>query len=212
MPIAPGRSAPAHRRSAEVVLRSAPAPEWKWIDDAEVLARRPERVVLRVVVGARACPTCDGSRMPREPVLARPAHLAHRLVDVPERRHDRDADAALGRHRAELGEPAVVGARARPLQLGHDVLGRQREAGAERRHVHLGDAVREDDLAGDAVAVEHARGARRGPTRPRASRSRPAPPLRVDVGDQELLLRRLRHLRAGSAARWSKAARYCGSR
>ncbi len=93
---------------------------------------------------------------------------------------------------AELGQPAVVGARARPLQLGVDALGRERQAGPERRHVHLGDAVGKDHLAGDAVGVEDGDprvvipGARELPLAA-------LPPLGVDLVDQELL-RRLLHL------------------
>jgi O-acetylhomoserine/O-acetylserine sulfhydrylase-like pyridoxal-dependent enzyme len=49
-----------------------------------------------------------------------------------------------------------VGARTGPLQVRHDVLGGQAQAGAEGRRVHLGDAVDEDHLARDAVGIEHA--------------------------------------------------------
>ena len=159
---------------------------------AERFALRPDRVVARVVIGRPRAPLHREDQA-AEPVLLRPADLRDRVLDLPEDRHAREAHAPLGRHRHELRHPAVVRAAARPLQLGHDALGRHREAAAERRRVHLGDAVGEQDLARDAVAVDH-REARVGIPRARERALAAAPPLRVDVGDQEALLRGLRHL------------------
>src|SRR5690606_18520811 len=66
-----------------------------------------------------------------------------------------DAVAAVGVHPTELGEPAVVGAGAGPLQRTIAALWREPDAGAEGRRVHLRDPVRKEDLAGDAVRVHH---------------------------------------------------------
>ena len=49
-----------------------------------------------------------------------------------------------------------MGARTGPLQVGDHILGGQAQARAEGRRVHLGHAVNEDHLAGDAVGIEHA--------------------------------------------------------
>ncbi len=54
--------------------------------------------------------------------------LGDRALDVVEDRHDRDPDPPLRRFGAEVGEPAVVGLRAR-----HRVLGRHPGSAAEAR-------------------------------------------------------------------------------
>ena len=82
-----------------------------------------------------------------------------------------------------------MGACARPLQLGIDVLGGKGEPGTEGRHVHLGDAIGKDDLTGDAVAIEHLHALVVVPGA--GERLLPAlAPLHVDVCDQKFLCRR----------------------
>ena len=57
-------------------------------------------------------------------------------------------------HLDQLGDPAIVGTATDPLEIGRDIFRRHPDARAERRRVHLGDSVREDDFAGDPVVVE----------------------------------------------------------
>ena len=83
---------------------------------------------------------------------ARRLDLRTDSVDAVGDRHQGDAGARRRVGGAELLEPAVVGARARPREARvGDHAGLQ--AGAERRRLHAGDrvAVGEDHLAGDAV-------------------------------------------------------------
>ena len=119
----------------------------------ELLADAPQRLVLRVVVGI----------LPRhhvrqhdaaQPVRARPAHLLHRLVHAPVRGDRGEPEApqrALGN---ELRHPAIVRARAGPLQLRHHADGLQPEVAAEGRRVRLGQPVDEQDLGRDTVGIE----------------------------------------------------------
>ena len=159
------RDVDAHRAHVVRVVRRRPAGAEELLagrgarveadHDAERLAGFPERVVTAVVV-VRERPRHVRDHRAAQAARVNAAHLAHGLLHVPQQRYRRDAEVPRRILRAQLGEPAVVGARAGPLQLGHDVLGRQAQAGTEGRRVHLGDAVGEDDLPGDAVAVEHA--------------------------------------------------------
>ena len=59
-----------------------------------------------------------------------------------------------GHCRDELRHPAVVGARARPLQLRHHADRLQPEVAAEGRRVRFGKAVDEQDLRRHAVGVQ----------------------------------------------------------
>ncbi len=120
----------------------------------QLFADIPERLVARVVIGWMIAPH-HRNHDRAQPVLLRPANLRDGLVDVVERQHQRDAAAALGRHLAELRQPAVMRPRPRPLQRRVDAARRQAEARAEGRGVHLRDAVGKDHLAGDPIAVEH---------------------------------------------------------
>ena len=82
------------QRGAEILLHRGRT-RMEVDDHPELLARRPHRLVLRVVVRVLVHPQV-GDQDPAEAVLARPADLLHRLLDVPERRHLGQAEAPLG--------------------------------------------------------------------------------------------------------------------
>ena len=121
----------------------------------EVLARGPHRVVPLVVVRRVLPPERRDQDPAAQAVLARPLDLGDGCVRVVQDRREGDTTTALGRDRAELGQPTVVRTRAGEHQLGLHV-GRHRQPGAERRRGRARDRVghREEDLAGDAVGVE----------------------------------------------------------
>ena len=112
-------------------------------------------------------PHIDGIRIPRSPfsraqrdLLARASSTSQQIgtIATPARR-----SGAIWQNSASQRLWARAPAH---CSSGVDALGRQREARAEGRHVHLGDAVGKDHLARDAVGVEHLDALRRGPRRP----------------------------------------------
>ena len=78
---------------------------------AEVAARRPELVERRVVERAAVA----GDQHAGETVVARPAHLGDRLVEVVEE-HLREPGAPSRQLCAEVGQPPVVRLDALPTQ------------------------------------------------------------------------------------------------
>ena len=124
--------------------------------DARILARFPERVVAGVVVGFERAGEDQRDHHAAESVFGTEADFLHGSVDIPQQRAHGNPEVPHPVAGAEFGQPAVVGPGAGPLQVRHDAaLRRQGKARTERRRVLLGDAVREDDLPGDAVAVQH---------------------------------------------------------
>jgi hypothetical protein len=119
-------------------------------------------------------------------LVVRPLDLAHRLLDVIEHRYDRDTDAPKWRCFTELGHPTVVGACARPLKLRVDAPRPEPETRAKRGRVSLRDAVGEQHLCCDAIAVDDFDAEVGIPCRCQfAFVARP--PLFVEVLDQEVL-------------------------
>jgi len=151
----------------------------------EVLADFPHRVVLGVVVGVVAAPPRRKDDSPQS-VFVCPADALDRAVDVPEHRDAGESDSAFGCGLGELRHPAVVRDAAGPLEVGGRALGPHRETRAERRCVHLGDAVREQHLGCDAVCVEDFV-ARFGVPCTREFVLVALAPFAVDVGDEETL-------------------------
>ena len=154
-------------------------------DESALLARSPHRIVLRVVVGV-PIPHQRRDENPLEPVVVRPLHLFHCEVDVVEHGHDRESDATCGLHLTKLGDPAVVGARAGPLQFGLDAPRFQPESGAERRCVALRDPVGKEHLRDDAVIVDDLV-SKVGIPSGRKLRFVARAPLVVEILDQEVL-------------------------
>ena len=122
--------------------------------DTQLLAHRPERVVLLGVEGVDVLGVGRhrGDQDPApEVVLLDPPDVGDGLVDVVEE-DLADAGAALRVLGAPVGEPAVVRPDAGEAQL--EVFGgrrprQQRHAREERRH-----RVREDDFTDDSVGLE----------------------------------------------------------
>ncbi len=128
--------------------------------EIEILGRRPERLVIRVVdhlvvVGIGADEAgAEAEFLPRE------AHFGNREVDRLHRQH-RDAEEAVGVGLAVIGEPAVVGAAGRGGQFGVvDRAGKEAEAriekgGVDAVGIHVGDAGMRVEPARLAVLVFH---------------------------------------------------------
>ena len=121
--------------------------------ETELLAALPDRFVHRVESGRSPLPGAmsGSSTPPARPALAIVVDLGQRVVEVVEQ-DLADAGVPARNLRAEVGEPAVVGAEAGHPQF---VLGRRRQrreqvaAREERRH-----GVGEQHLGGDAVGLE----------------------------------------------------------
>ena len=179
-PQRPGRPPPGlggvdrhHARAGQDVLGRAARVHVD--DEAELLGRRPDRLVDRVVVRRLVAPEGGDHHRPQAGV-GHPVHLGHGGVDVVEDRHGGHAAAALRAGRAQLGQPAVVGAGAGHDQLAVE-LARALEPGAERRRgaaaEHVG--VGEDHLGRRCPPCRARRRGWWGRTR-RACRRRRSPP------------------------------------
>ena len=142
------------RRRREVGIRRRPDATVGLDRDVEVLADRPEPVVLGIVQGADVLVRVGRHRLDEhaapQAVLLDPPDVVDGVVDVV---HEdlADAGAPLGEPVAEVDQPAVVRADARQPVL--VVLGLRRrreqdEAGEERGH-----GVREDHLTDHTVGV-----------------------------------------------------------
>ena len=157
-----------------------------------VLAGFPERVVTAVVVRLETGGD-RGDQHASQAVIQRKTDFLDAAFRVPQQRTHGHTETAHRIERAKLRQPAVMGAGAGPLEIGHDVLGGQRKAGAEGWGVLLRDAVGEHDLAGDAVGVEHFGAPRMVPC-PRELGLDACPPLLVDVLQQKHLFGLVGHV------------------
>jgi hypothetical protein len=154
------RAAPFETVDAD--LRHAAAGAFVETDrEIEVLGRRPEQLVHRVVDHLAAAVWVRPDEAALEAQLLRgEAHLGDRQIDRLQGQH-RDAEQPVGVGLAVIGEPAVVGAAGRGRQFGIlDRAGEEAQRRIEKRgidavRIHVGDAGMRIEAALAALPVLH---------------------------------------------------------